>query len=124
MTIEPINKSSLTPDKEVTAGIGDIFFHHVEGSVVKDPILGDTPRSDSIRFDLTITELSDSKIGLQYDEYFYNLSTSAYARSGWAIKPGFTKKFEYPLGKKITFKDYEFEIVSIEDGRIRYRRVK
>lgn len=116
---------------ERTAGIGDVFFQHTEGQHMNDPIAGEIVSSDSLRYDLTILELTKEKIGLQYNEFIYSsgsgsmLYPATYVPSGWMVKQGFNKRFDYAVGDGIVrFKGYEFEVLSVENGQIKYRRVK
>lgn len=70
------------------------------------------------KFDLTVTEVSEQRIGLSYSEYMGK-------EDSWLIKQGFTKELSYsPRDKIIRFRDYEFEILSVENGIIKYRRQK
>lgn len=113
---------------EKVAGTGDLFFVHKEGAGFEggtEPFL-----RDAFSFDLTILELNDSKIGLQYTEYtkVVEPTGNAYAptrTSDWLVKQGYNKRFDYDIADKvIRFKGYEFEIVSIDKGYIRYKRIK
>lgn len=100
---------------EKTAGVGDEFFRYE---------LQTFPPENSQRFDLTVVELNQEKIGLQYAEYTF-LSNPYTFQSGWAIKQGFNKRFDYQLADKvIRYKGYEFEIMVAEGGQIKYRRTK
>lgn len=105
---------------EITAGIGDVFFSY---SLI-------TPLGNSDRFDLTIVELNDEEFGILYNEYIMQspLTSRAGTPTGWLIKQGFTKRFDYPLKELkeniIRFKNFEFAIVSISGGQITYKRVK
>lgn len=116
-----ISVYNLNLGGERIARVGDIFFDHEEGwSVVGD---ADPFHHDPFKFDLTIVELTDQKIGLQYAEYIR--SSPIGFRFAWLIKQGFNKRFDYAVADKIIhFKDYEFEIVSVDKGQIKYKRIK
>lgn len=105
------------PNGEKIAGVGDVFFIYEMKTF---------PVENNNRFDLTIVELDDNKIGLQYAEYFYSSGVGPYWQgAGWKIKDGFNKRFDYSISNKaVRFKGYEFEILSVEGGQIKYRRVK
>ena len=111
---------------ERIASIGDIFFDHEEGWNVVGDI--DPFHYDPFKFDLTIVELTDQKIGLRYAEYIRsNLGEKGGfgIRFVWLIKAGFNKRFDYVVADKVVrFKDYEFDIVSVEKGQIKYKRIK
>ena len=43
----------------------------------------------------------------------------------WMVKQGFNKRFDYAVADRvIRFKDYDFEILSVENGQIKYKRIK
>lgn len=111
-------------NEEKSAGIGDIFFEYISVPPIDAMAMmfGSSPQSK--RFDLTVLELNEQKIGLQYSEYVYYSNPNTFS-SGWAIKDGFNKRFDYAVADKvIRFKGYEFEIVSVEKGQIKYKRIK
>lgn len=116
-----LQKEFVTPELnfERTAGIGDEFFNYEFQTF---------PPDNSQKFEMTILELNQERLGLQYNEYFYSMPStfsSAYAPSGWMIKQGFNKRFDYAIADKIIrFKNYEFEVLSVENGQIKYRRTK
>lgn len=127
----PFNISSVNQGEERVAGIGDIFLDHREGQSMKDPFLGEIMGDDSIRYELTILELNNERLGLQYNEYLYSkgngtpFNPATYVPAGWLVKQGFNKRFDYAVADKtVRFKGYEFEILSVENGQIKYRRVK
>lgn len=127
---QPTTKTTPDLNEGRSAGIGDVFFEYVMVTPV-DPMsvaFGVTPPQNDVRFDLTILELNDQKIGLQYSEYLYRYpQTIGYTTipGGWMIKEGFNKRFDYAVvDKTIRFKGYEFEIVSVEKGQIKYKRIK
>lgn len=129
-TMTPFSTQSINPGDEKNAGIGDVFFEFSEGQTMHDPLLaalGGTV-SNGMRFELTILEMNSEKIGLQYNEFFYQPPKAigyTMIPGGWMVKEGYNKRFDYILADKvIRFKGYEFEIVSVENGQIKYRRVK
>ena len=119
-----------------TASVGDVFFIMEDitilpasGGSAFDLMSGkQTMSTDSFRFDLVILELTDQKVGLQYSEYFVpmKLNPLSYGKpDSWLIKQGFSKRFDYVVADKIiSFRGYEFEIVGIEKGQIKYKRIK
>lgn len=124
---EPFETSIINQGEERLAGIGDTFFEHTEGRKMTDPLLGEVVEG-TLKFDLTILELNKEKIGLQYNEFFYQPPTTIGYKTtpgGWMVKQGYNKRFDYAVADKvIRFKSYEFEIISAEPGRITYRRTK
>lgn len=126
----PIFTSISAPELngEKVAGVGDLFFIHKEGAGFEggtEPFL-----RDAFSFDLVILELNDRTIGLQYTEYtkVEEPTGNPYApkrTSDWLIKQGFNRRFDYNAADRvIRFKGYEFDIISIDNGYIRYRRIK
>ena len=109
--------ASPLPNNEKSAGVGDVFFTYEMKTF---------PVENNERFDLTVVELDGNKIGLQYAEYFYSSGIGPYWQgAGWKIKDGFNKRFDYSISDKtVRFRGYEFEIVSLEGGQVRYRRIK
>lgn len=132
-----VQEIKMTPEIGMVqeAGIGDIFFkcENITGS--KDPLLGQIYPGSTL-FDLTIVELNQKKVGLQYSESFYSApshSPDSFTPSypdGQYIKQVFNERFDYdPSNKIINFKEYAFEIMKIEgplweSGRITYKRIK
>ncbi len=101
---------------ESSAGVGDVFFTFTR-------LMGFGKKGD-IKYNLTVVELSEEKIGLQYTEYTYYSNPYTYS-SGWLIKEGFNKRFDYAMENKVVrFKGFEFEIVGVKDGMITYKRTK
>src|SRR3990167_4420351 len=99
--------------------IGDIFF---SSSLTKEepynPIVQIFPLE---KYELTVVELNNEKISLQYNEY----TGTHDAREGWLVKQGFNKRFDYSAKDKIIkYKQYEFEILSIDKSVMKYRRIK
>lgn len=118
--LETINMEHPGVMEEKNATTGDLFFEREEGVKrnIKDSMLGDFVSIEGTRFDLSIVELNNQKIGLYYAEY-------APSVNGWLIKQGFNKRFDYAVADKIIrFKGFEFEILNVENGQIKYRRVK
>lgn len=124
-TVQPITQSIPDINQEKTASIGDTFFAY-SSMAPRDPmatLLSDSGISRDARFDLTILELGD-KIGLQYSEYYYHVNPYTY-KSGWAVKEGFNKRFDYPADVgTVNFKGYEFEVISVDKGKITYKRIQ
>lgn len=102
---------------EKTGGVGDVFFSFTH--------MGSYSPGDNWMFELTIVELNDQKLGLQYSEYFYNIPRFLGDPSGWIIKEAFNRRFDYTIAyKTIRFKSYEFEILGVDKGQIKYKRIK
>ena len=103
--------------EEYAASIGDTFFkYYITGNYGGSP--------NNWQFDLTVVELSNKKLGLQYSEYTYQVNPYSYVGS-WLIKDGFNKRFDFSLeDKTLYFKDYVFEVISVEKGKIRYKRIQ
>lgn len=141
---ENINTYKPDINEEKTAFVGDTFFVHVEETVQKYAS-ADGKRTqtviqpDGTRFDLVVVELNDQKIGLQYSEYVREVNyvqnpmslpggpgaVSRVAGPNWLIKQGFNKRFDYAIADKvIRFQGYEFEIIGMEKGQLKYKRIK
>lgn len=127
----PFADQSSAEGQVKVAGIGDIFYERSEGQSVKDeknPTSEPVPYS-GFKYELTIVELNQERLGLQYNEYTYQPvfvpMSATYYPGSWMVKQGFNKRFDYAVSDKIIrFKGYEFEILSVENGQIKYRRVK
>lgn len=105
--------SSIDLNNEAVVGVGGILFQY---EFVAFPAI------DSYRFDLTVAQLTDQNIALIYTEYSYK-STNLNNTLNW--KEGPNKRFDYAIADKIIrFKSYEFEIVSVEKGQVKYKRIK
>lgn len=127
LTPVPFTQQSITQGEEKSAGIGDTFFEHTDGQNITDPFLG-TYMNGGNKYDLTILELNQERLGLQYNEFYYAPArTVGYTTipGGWLVRDGYNKRFDYSLSDKIVrFKGTEFEILSVENGQIKYKRVK
>ncbi|MBE7413882.1 MAG: hypothetical protein HS130_01085 [Deltaproteobacteria bacterium] len=129
-TLSPYLNQSVQEGEERVAGIGDTFFEHSAGQNKTDPMmpmLGEIPVSGE-KYDLTILELNQERIGLQYNEFYYqppHTIGNTTIPGGWMVKQGFNNRFDYAVADKIVrFKGYEFEVLSVENGQIKYRRLK
>jgi hypothetical protein len=127
-----VNDIKPNTGEEKIIGMGDLFLEHssYSGTAYDFPYSrcsgGETVGSN-LRIDLTLVGLSKETITLQYSEYFKELcGPNAYNRYGsWLVKEGYNKRFDYSVeGKIITFKEYEFAILSIENGKLKYKRLK
>ena len=106
MSLTSCSIMTITPDmyNVKAARVGDVFFEY---------------KDFSFKYELTVTSLNDKEIGLLYNEF-----TTEHLFT-WLIKQGFNKTFTYQLSdKKIPFKEFEFEIISVESGVITYKRIK
>ena len=117
-TLPPVNT-------ETKANIGDTFLDYTKING-QDNGFG-TLFGSNFRFALTITSLNEKEIALQYEEYFKS-PTGAYGGfykdAPWLIKQGFNKTFTYSPKETIRFKGYEFELISVTNGQITYKRIK
>ncbi len=136
-TTVQLNESIQIPslNKEKSVGVGDVFF---ESSVMTGTYNEPTfvYNGNNFRFVLTVMKLTKDNIVLRYSEYIkpfkkepeaisFSLYRGYDMTTFWKIKDGFSKEFEYELTNKfINYKDYEFEIISVGEGRIRYKRIK
>lgn len=131
-TYTPFVNQTLTEGQEKLAGMGDTFFEYSEGQTATEPTyIPSGTVASGIKYDLTIVELNHEKLGLQYNEFIFQPGAQytnymyVLGGGGWLVKEGFNKRFDYTLADKIVrFKGYEFEILSVENGQIKYRRVK
>ncbi|MCK4739065.1 MAG: hypothetical protein KAT46_03875 [Deltaproteobacteria bacterium] len=104
-------------NEKYAASMGDTFFKY---SVTNNR--GGSP--NNWKFDLTVVELTPEKLSLQYSEYTLYTNPYSYV-TNWMIKNGFNKTLNYSLkNKTIHFKNYIFEVQSIENGKIRYKRTR
>lgn len=103
LSVEGIALTNLMLLPPKVARVGEEFFSYSEGGA---------------RFDLTVVELGEEKLILQYSEFFMS------DRGSWFIKQGFNKTFTYSPKEMIRFKGYEFEPISVINGQITYRRIK
>lgn len=111
---------------ERIAGMGDVFFDHSEGWGFEG---GTEPFfNHPFRFELIVVELTNEKMGLQYNEFTKLQRMGTYGPTtmpDWVIKQGFNKRLDYVLADKVIhFKDFGFEIISVDKGQIKYRRIK
>ena len=107
--MKEIRKSDFSPiiNEEKTVGIGDVFLTSSEEKIMTDGITTHI-QDGTFKFDLTIVELNEQKIGLQYSEYtkIQSQIPSQFgpiggAISGWLIKEGFNKRFDYIVADKV-----------------------
>jgi len=102
---------SVHLSEEKIANVGDVFFEHKEG------VRGKVSAS---RFVLTIVELNNKNIGLQSEDY---IQMQHHLGTRWDFQGG--KRIDYDISDKvIRFKGYEFNIVSVDKGQIKYKRIK
>lgn len=120
-TTQTLNLARPSLNEWKTANIGDMFFEREEGEQITAPGIVNT-FIGGYRFDLTIVELNEQKIGLLFGEYDRPYFTT---EGKWIIKHGYNKRFDYAVTDKIiNFRGYEFEILGVEKGQIKYRRIK
>jgi len=116
-TVNPAITGTPAVGVESSVSVGDIFFN-------KEPQIKPFATNQQGKFDLTVVELNDKKIGLQYAEYLYTMNFNTF-QSAYLVKQGFNKRFDYDLSNKvIRFKGYEFEVLSVKDGMLTYKRLK
>jgi hypothetical protein len=125
-TTAVLTKDIGTPrvGKKASARVGDVFFYRMTyeyyvGSMVGKVILT-TP--EPLQYELTVVEAAEKSITLRYREYEY--SKNPFGKK-WKLKPGATTTHFFKVKKKpIWFKGLKFQIFSVEDGVIRYKRIK
>jgi hypothetical protein len=129
-----LNVIDIKPNigEEKSIGIGDLFFENSKTSgTVFDAspgpcLTGETVGANSRTY-LTLVGLRKETITLQYSEYFKQLcSPYAYNRYGLRpVKEAYNKRLDYSIElKTIIFKEYEFAILSVEGGKLTYKRLK
>lgn len=113
--IERVHKTLPAINEERTASVGDIFFENKE-VMIQTGFFGETLAvTANFSYDLTILEANEKNIGLSYSEY----------TGDGLIKAGFNKRFDYPTSDKfLRFKDSEFDVISVDKGQLRYKRIK
>jgi len=109
-------RQSTTPNlNEIrTAGAGDEFFRHESQ--------GDNGEAKMSK--LTVLSVGPKDVAMQYQEFTRPVvKNGAATGASWTPKPEFDQRYEFKTERGlIKFKDYEFEILGVENGRIRYRR--
>lgn len=109
MALTPFKTISINQNEEKTAGIGDTFFEYMEGQ--EEHMLQMGIIADGYKYDLTILELNQERVGLQYNEFVYQRAYSVgytTVPGGWVVKQGFNKRFDYAvIDKIIRFKGRE-----------------
>lgn len=98
------------------ASIGDVFFDYQKMTL-----------TSPTKFNLTVVALTRNNVALQYAEYFApkDFATGLPKYGTWAIKSGFNTRLEYPLaGGIVRYRGFEFEILSVDNGIITYKRIK
>lgn len=112
---EKVQKTLPAINEEKTTSIGDIFFENSDTTIQRGlfgEVLG---MYANFSYDLTLVEANEKNIGLSYSEYTGN----------GLIKEGFNKRFDYVAGDKIVrFKGFEFDVISVDKGQLRYKRIK
>lgn len=110
----------------LTVGVGDEFFRR-ELMYGEDNYAGSIFKGDATMFTLTVVGLNEKMISLQYREFTKPVAGpyGGFRYGGsWLIKDGYNQKYEYDLSlKKIRFKEYEFEVIGFNEGRIQYKRI-
>jgi hypothetical protein len=92
------------PNETRTAVVGDMFFEKEDGLAL---------------YNFIIVEANNQRLGIYYSEYYFNPS------EGWLMKEGFNKRFDYDIADRIIhYKEYEFEIIEVDRGKIKYKRIK
>ncbi len=129
-TVKPISIENIgqQPGVELSTNIGDIFFEKEEMSGKENSING-IWLFNAQRMELAVRSATKDKLVLDYSE-FYKSGSGSYGEirtsDPWLKKPAFDKSLEFDLAdsKNIYFKKFEFEIIDVKGGRIKYRRIK
>jgi hypothetical protein len=119
-----IQISSPFANETKTAGVGDVFFHY-ESMTGEDNHFGKACLGSNSMFELTVVQLTESNISLQYREFMKPISKAGcYSISEpWLVKQAFSQEFKYDLAQKvIKFKSYEFKVLEVSGGSIKYQR--
>lgn len=125
--IKKVNIQDVSPfaNETKTAGVGDVFLHF-ESITGEDNYGGSICLGQATMFDLTVVQLTDSSISLQYREYMKPTRGpgGCFGKSDpWLVKQGFSQEFKYDLAQKvIKFKGYEFRVLEVSGGSIKYQR--
>lgn len=71
---------------------------------------------------LTLLKLSELTFSLRYQEFTKATNGRYSTGETWTLKEEFDSKYECKAGSLIKFKDYQFEILTVENGSIKYIR--
>ena len=97
------------------AGTGEDFFRRETTSEDK---------TEAKLLKISVLELNQTTLSLRCQEFTKKTSGRDAGAETWNLKDEFDRRYEYkraPLVIKL--RDYEFEVLEIEQGRIRYMRV-
>ena len=137
----PYLYTNILPEtnKEITAGIGKPFFWNETYYCQEDPIMKikTCPLSmmTQINYNYSLVELTNERIGIEYNEYKNVFITGTYL---WFLDKDkkqtlyFNSKNKviklsgrfYAEGDKMPFRDFEFEILAVEENALKLRRIK
>ena len=107
---------------------GDVFFEREQESGHNNSMNGDWIFNAN-RIELVVRSATNDKLGLGYSEYFKS-GSGAYREityaDKWLKKQAFDAPLEYDLkeSRNVLYKDYEFEILAVKGGRIKYKRIR
>jgi hypothetical protein len=119
-----IQDSSPFANETKTAGVGDVFFHY-ESMTGEDNYAGRIFNGQATMFELTVIQVTESTVSLQYREYTKTPNAQGgYMLNGpWIVKQGYNQEYKYDLATKvIKFKGYEFKVLDVSNGSIKYQR--
>ena len=116
---------SYNETNTVTAGVGTVFFHY-ETMTGQDNGFGMVFNGQATMFELTVIELTQSTITLQYREYTKSPGPQGgYSlNSPWIVKQGYDQEYKYDLAERIIkFKGFEFVVIEASGDSIFYQRI-
>ena len=129
-TVKPITVVNIgqQPGVELTTNVGEVFFDQQEMSGKENSMNG-IWLFNGQRIEYAVRSATKDKLVLDYSEFFKH-GSGGYGEilhnDPWLKKPAFDKTLEFDLAdsKSIFLKKYEFEILDVKGGRIKYKRVK
>jgi hypothetical protein len=122
-----INMQDSSPfaNETKTAGVGDVFFR-TETMTGQDNGFGMVFGGQASAFDLTVVQLTDSSVSLQYREYTKLPGPQGGFRlaDNWVVKQGYNQEYRFDLTQKvIRFKGFEFKVIESANGQLKYQRM-
>ena len=121
-----LQDSSPFANEIKTVGVGDVFFR-TESMTGQDNGFGMVFGGQASAFDLTVVQLTDSSVALQYREYTKLPGPKGGFRlaDNWSVKQGFNQEYRFDLSQKvINFKGLEFKVLDVSAGSIKYQRAR
>jgi hypothetical protein len=106
-------------------GVGDVFFHYEE-MTGQDDGSGTVVGVEATMFELTVIQLTNSTISLQYREYTKSPGPEGgYRMDGpWIVQQASNQEYKYDLAARIIkFKRFEFVVLEVAGDSIFYQRI-